>query len=267
MKNLFKAEFKRNFKSLILWTVIVSGLALLMLLLFPTFENLYAELEALLENYPENFLNAFGLGEGGIRMDDIYGWFGVEGYLFVLLIGSVYAGLLGGGLLSKEEDDKTIEFLLSKPVTRSQIYFGKWAVVMTNLFLLNLVVSGVLLVSFIAFDEIRWTIWALYSFAPVIIQLIFASLGFLISIFVTKSRAVTSIALGLVIGLYGLDLIASLTETSEVLKYFTPYEYVNAVTIVNEQALNPIYMLISAGIILAALLSGWGFYLRKDITA
>jgi|GEM_PF-5004047 len=66
MKNLIVNDFKRLFKSLVLWTVIVGGLALLMLLLFPAFEDIYADLEALLEGYPQGFLEAFGLGEDGL---------------------------------------------------------------------------------------------------------------------------------------------------------------------------------------------------------
>lgn len=267
MKNLIKTEFKRNLKSLILWTVIVAGLALLMLMLFPAFEDIYADLEALLSGYPDGFLEAFGLGENGLEMDDIYGWFGVEGYLFVLLIGSVYAGLLGGGILAKEEDDQTIEFLLTKPISRTAIYLGKLIVVLINLALLNIGVSIVLFVTFVSFDSMDWTLWALYSFAPYIIQLIFASLGLFISVFVTKSRQVTSIALGIVLGMYVIDLISSLTESAENLKYITPYEYVNATTIVNERSLEPLYMVISVSVIVLSLGLGLMIYRKKDITA
>lgn len=267
MIHLIRTEFKRSFKSWVLWTVIVSLLALLMLLLFPAFEDLYVELEALLASYPDSFLEAFGLGENGLTMDDIYGWYGVEGYLFVLLIGSAYAGLLGSSILSTEEDDHTIEFLLSRPITRSQVYVAKYMVILVNLALLNGVVSVILLGAFIAFAEINWVVWLLFSAAPFIIQLIFATLGMLAGVFVTKSRQVTSIALGLVIGLYVLDIISALTESADILKYFTPYEYINAVSIVNDEALDPLYMAISVLLILGSFSTGWFFYVKKDMTA
>jgi len=266
MKNLIVNDFKRLFKSLVLWTVIVGGLALLMLLLFPAFEDIYADLEALLEGYPQGFLEAFGLGEDGLVLENIYGWFGVEGYLFVLLIGSVYAGLLGGSILSKEEDDQTIEFLLTRPITRSEIYLSKLLVIMVNLLILNAVVAAVLGVTFATLDTMNWMLWALFSGAPIILHMIFASTSLLISVFVTKSRTVMSIALGLVVGLYVVDIISSLSESAENLKYITPYEYVNAVTIVNDGRLEPLYLAISAAIIVVTLLLGWGFYRKKDIT-
>ena len=83
MKKLIITEFRRNLKSLILWTSIVAGMAALMLLLYPAFEDMFAQMEEFLAMYPAEFLEAFGMGEGGLDMGDFYGWFGVEGFLFV----------------------------------------------------------------------------------------------------------------------------------------------------------------------------------------
>lgn len=267
MKKLIITEFKRNLKSLILWTSIVSGMAALMLLLYPAFKDAFAQLEELLSIYPEEFLEAFGMGEGGLDMSDFYGWFGVEGYLFVNLIGGSYAAILGGSILSKEEDDKTIEFLLSKPISRDHILFGKAIVVALNLLLLNTIVAMVLLIAFTIYGDLNVIVWLLFSYAPFILQMIFASLSFLISVFITKSRKVLSIALGIVIGMYVIDLISKLTEEFEYLKYVTPYEYINAVTIVNDEMIKPLYLFISACIIGISFAAAWFFYRRKDITA
>lgn len=267
MKRLIVTEFKRNLKSLILWTSIVAGMAALMLLLYPAFKDAFSQLEELLSIYPEEFLEAFGMGEGGLDMSDFYGWFGVEGYLFVNLIGGSYAAILGGTILSKEEDDKTIEFLLSKPVSRDKILFGKGLVVAINLLLMNTLVGIVLLIAFTIYGDLNVPVWLLFSYAPFILQMIFASIAFFISIFITKSRKVLSIALGIVIGMYVIDLISKLTEEFEYLKYITPYEYINAVTIVNDQMIKPLYLLISVIIIALFYTGAWFFYRKKDIVA
>jgi len=266
MKNLIIAEFKRNAKSLILWTVIVAGLAGLMLFMFPAFKDSFDQLEDLLAIYPPEFLEAFGLGEDGLDMSTIYGWFGVEGYLFVMLIGGSYAAILGSSILSKEEDDKTIEFLLSKPISRTQIIFGKAIVVLTNLIILNIAVSIFLLIAFATLGEFNVVIWLLYAFAPLLLQLFFASIAMFISIFITKSRQVMSISLGLSIGLYVVDLISKLTDNAEFLKYFTPYEYINAISIVENQRIEPLYLLISITVIAISLIASWQLYIRKDIS-
>lgn len=267
MKKLIFVEFRRNLRSLILWAGIVAGTAALMLMLYPAFKDAFAEMEVLYTMFPPEFLEAFGMGEGGLDMSSFYGWFGVEGFLFVNLIGGSYAAILGGSILSKEEDDKTIEFLLSKPISRSKILFGKALVVLMNLLLMNILVGAVLLIAFMIYGDVNGMVWFLYSFAPLILQMIFASLSFLISVFVTKSRKVLSIALGIVIGTYVIDLISKLTDEFEFLKYMSPYEFINAVTIVNDEMLNPIYLIISVIIIGVSFALAWLFYRKKDITA
>lgn len=265
MKTLISTEFKRNFKSWLLWTSIVGGLAGLMLFLFPAFEDAFSKIEDLLSVYPPEFLEAFGIGEDGLDMSDIYGWYGVEGYLFVTLIGGSYAAIIGSSILSKEEDDHTVEFLLAQPISRTRVLFGKVVVIALYLLMMNIVLSIVLLVAFSVFGELRPLVWLLYSFAPMLLQMVFASIALLISIFVTKSRKVMSIALGLSLGMYVVDLISKLTEEAEFLKYVTPYEYINATTIVNEQKIDGLYLLLSFAIITLSLLLTWRLYLKKDM--
>ncbi|MDA3931379.1 MAG: ABC transporter permease subunit [Tenericutes bacterium] len=267
MSQFIKIEFKRQLSSLILWTAIICGLSILMLSMYPAFKDSFSELEAMLDAFPPAMLEVFGLGEGGLDMSTPYGWYGMEGYLFVVLIGGSYAGILGSTILSQEEDDQTIEFLLSKPISRNQILFGKSLVVVTNLFILNMILFVTLVIAFSLIGDFIFLSTLLLVVGPFLLQLIFASLSLAISIFVTKSRKVMSVSLGLVIGLFFLDIIATLTDNLNFLKYFTPYEYVNAVSIVNNQAIEFVYLIISVVIIIVSGFVTWFFYNRKDITA
>lgn len=266
MKNFIFTEFKRNSKSLILWTAIVGGLALLMLSLYPAFKEAFASLEDLLSVYPEAFLEAFGLGEGGLDMSDPYGWYGTEGYLFVLLIGGSYAAILGSSILSKEEDDKTVEFLLSRPISRTKVLLGKYVVVIINLLILNTIMCLLLLLMFTIYNDVQLYTIVLLSFGPFVLQLIFASIGFFISTIITKSRMVMSISLGLTIGMYAVDLISKLTTEFKFLKHITPYEYINAIDIIVHNHIDSFYLLLSVGIILLSLFGAWRIYTKKDIT-
>jgi ABC-2 type transport system permease protein len=265
MNNLIHTEFKRNSRSLILWTSIVSGLAGLMLFLFPAFKDAFDQVSDLLSVYPPEFLEIFGMGENGLDITTIYGWYGVEGYLFVTLIGGSYAAILGSSILSKEEDDKTIEFLLSKPISRTTILVTKSVVIILNLVIMNIIVGLFLLVAFLIFGTLDVSIWLLYTFAPILLQLFFASLSLLLSIFITKSRSVISMSLGLAIGMYVIDIISTLTDSADFLKYTTPYEFVNAVSIVNNHEIKLIYFMISLFVIIGSFLATWKLYSKKDI--
>lgn len=267
MKLLIKTEFRRNLKSLLLWSSIIIGLSVLMLSMYPLFSDSFADMDQIFEMFPEGFLDAFSLGENGLDMSTPYGWFGTEGYLFVVLLGSSYSAILGSSILSKEEDDKTIEFLLSKPITRNKILLGKALVVLINLLLFSLTLFVFLLIGFsLIAEEFSFITVVLFSVGPLVLYLIFASLSFFISVFITKSRQVISVSLGLAIGFYSFDVIIKINDNLTFLKYVSPYEYVNAVAIVKNHRIEPIYLLISFGIILVSGIGTWFFYNRKDIS-
>ena len=63
---------------------------------------------------------AFGLGT--LKMTEIIGFYGVENYLFVMLLGSMYIMILAAGILSKEESDKTIEFYMQNQLRETILY-------------------------------------------------------------------------------------------------------------------------------------------------
>ncbi len=266
MKLLIKTEFKRNLKSLAMWTAIILFLAVLMLSLYPAFKDSFDGLDQFLSLYPDAFLRAFGLGEGQLDMSTPYGWFGTEGYLFMVLIGGSYAGILGSSILAKEEDDKTIEFLLSKPISRNKVLLGKAVIVVVNLLLLNMILGLGLVITFAILKDLDMGIILMLLLGSFILGMIFASLSFMVSVFITKSRKVMSISLGIVIGFYALDIVANVSDKLEYLKYFTPYEYVNAVMIVNEKSIDLLYIIISLGVIILSSFVSWFFYNRKDIT-
>lgn len=268
MKLLFKTEFKRNSKSLLLWSGIIIGLVVLMLSLYPVFQNSFSEMEDLLNIFPEGFLKVFGInGSEGLDISTAYGWYGMEGYLFAVLIGGSYAALLGSSILSKEEDDKTIEFLLSKPISRNNILLGKGLVVFINLLLLNIAMFITLSITFLIIaPTFEFMTIFMISIGPLLLQVIFAAIAMFMSLFVTKSRTVMSASMGLVMGLYFVQIIATLTDKLNFLKYITVYEFVNNVSLINHHRIEPVYLLISAGMLLVCGVGIWYFYNKKDIT-
>ena len=76
MKTLIITEFKRSLKSLALWNGIAGGLAALMLFLFPMFRDSFSDIILMLDAYPPEFLEAVGIGEGGLDFTTLYGWYG-----------------------------------------------------------------------------------------------------------------------------------------------------------------------------------------------
>ena len=122
---MFKREMKINFKSFLIWSLILIILFLIVFLMYPSImnsENIQL-MNEMLKVFPEEMLKAFNMDISNI--DTAFGWLKTEGFVFVLLITGIYSGILGSNVLLKEENDKTIEYLNSLPVTRKNIVISK----------------------------------------------------------------------------------------------------------------------------------------------
>ncbi|MCY6372020.1 ABC transporter permease subunit [Clostridium ganghwense] len=263
--NLYLREMDRNKKSLIIWTIILASTIFLMMAVYPSIAKESKSIEELFKSMPKALLSAFGLDK--LSMSNIFGYYATKGYVFVTLFGSIYSIMLAASMLSKEEGEKTIEFLLCKPITRTEVVTNKLLSCITNIIILNVLTTAMLFISFEIFkiESFSMRIFGLLSIAPLLLHLTFASIGFFMSAIMRKSRSVTSISIGVVLITYFLSIAAYISDELEILKYFTPFEYVNATSIIIGEKMNSTYLLIMLILNIAFIAAAYIIYNRKDI--
>ncbi|MCX7709710.1 MAG: ABC transporter permease [Clostridia bacterium] len=261
---IFRREIQRNLKGLIIWTLVIGGLTILNLMMFPDVAKQQAAIDQLIKQLPQTLIKAFGMDK--LSMADPMGYYATKGYLMIILFGSIYAVMLAGNMLSKEHNEKTIEFLLSNPVKRSGIITQKLLAIFTNLLIFNLLIT---VANYIGFKmtkaEFDMGVFLLLSIAPLLLHLVFASIAFLLSSRMKKSRNIVSISLGLVFVMYFLDIVSSVSGKFENLKYITPYEYVDAVGIVINKSISTTYLGIMFAVIVISNFFAYWIYQRRDI--
>jgi len=264
--NIYLRELKVNLKSLIIWSTTLAALGILVMSFFPTIAREAETFEKLLESMPKSLLTAFGLEK--ISMTDILGFYATKHYITVTLFGSIFAIILSSGILSKEESDKTIEFLLSKPVNRSEIITRKLLSYVTIIFIFNIVVSIALYITLqiVKIEDFSIKSFILLSVGPLLLHLTFASIGFLLSVFVTKSKTVLSVSLGIVLVTYFLSIASALSKKLDFLKYLSPFKYVDATDIITTEKIETKYLVIMAAIIIITITLTYVFYNKKDIS-
>lgn len=263
---IFQREFKRSRKSLIIWSLVLACLIIWLLSIFPSFADQQKSMEDIFNAYPESMKKMFGMDQ--LSLGTLMGFYGIEIQMMTTLLGSIYAAMLASNIVAKEENEKTIEFLLSKPVARSQIIAQKLFVVIVNIMILNGVSTIASLIGFqFSKDEnFPGKTFALLVIATILLHLTFAAISFLFSSILKKTRNVLSVSLAVVIITYFLNVMSGLTEDMEALKYFSPFKYVDAASIINENMLEPIYITIMAAIILISISAAFMIYKKKDIT-
>jgi len=259
-------ELKANLRSLLIWSLAIGALNFFVISVYPSFAKDMARMEDLMQAYPESFKKAFGLDR--LSLTDPVGFFATESYFFIVLFGSIFAVILSSSLLAKEEDEKTAEFLLAKPVTRNQVLNGKVLSFVILLLAFNLLIGIITLAGYGLFVDMEYSRSALLNLlvAPVLAHLAFAGLAFLMALLIAGKRSVYSAGIGLVLVLYFFNVLASLAERVEFLRYLSPFYYIDAPEIIHGGGIALVNAIILLGVAAVALGMAYLLYNRRDIT-
>ena len=258
---MIKHELRQGRTSFVIWTASIGFLLAVCIFLFPEMKEEMAGVGDMFSSMG-SFTAAFGMDK--LSFGTLIGYYAIECGNVLGLGGAFYAALCAVSILSKEEKDRTAEFLLTHPVRRTRIIAGKLCAVLIQLTAMNLMVYALSVGSMLAVgEEIPWKELNLLHLAYYILQIELAGICFGISDFIRKGSA--GIGLGIAAGMYFMNLIANITESAESLKYITPFGYCDGAEIVTDGKLDAAYL--SIGVVLTAIGIAAAFvrYSRKDI--
>jgi ABC-2 type transport system permease protein len=264
--NIYKHEFRTRLSSVLTWSLSLTALTLVFFSIFPGFAGQAAMMNDMMAKFPPALLAAFGMDK--IDLSSVLGFYSLI-FLFIQLCLAIQAGNYGFGLVSIEESELTADFLLSKPVSRSQILTSKLLAALTSLTITNLVVWASTLASILIFRgsyEVNWGTLFLLLLSIVIFQLFFLGVGVIISLLVKRVRSVTPYSLGLGFGAYVLSSFSSMLGEAK-LELITPFKHFDAVYIVQQGAYNLPLVLLNVAVTVIALAASYWLYIRRDIPA
>lgn len=123
MKSIIKWSILQRKNSTIWWCIGIIAFIFINLIFYPTFKQDAAELQKSFENIPDAALQLLG---GSNDFFSPIGYINSQVYFIMLplLLGIVAIGL-GSSVLMKEEQDKTIEGLLARPISRPKLLLAK----------------------------------------------------------------------------------------------------------------------------------------------
>ena len=191
-----------------------------------------------------------------------------QGASNTVMAGAIFSMILGGLVISREEDEKTIEFLLSHPVTRLEIALSK----ALAFAILNVVLLTVLLVTCWVFVELFKSsagydaavlvgIWV----SQVVLIFFYGAAGMLFSAFVTKGGAVVGACIGIPMVTMILALLGSVDNTLlRLLSYLSPVRYLDIAAVMARRGPQPGFVAIFVGIAAAFLAISFARYTRKE---
>jgi ABC-2 type transport system permease protein len=263
--NIFLREMKSHRKSLILWSIgiflmVVSGMAK-----YEAYSSSGQSINDLMGEIPKSVKAVLGMGD--VDLSTIGGYYSLL-FLYILLMATIHATMLGAAIIAKEERDKTSEFLFVKPVSRNTVITAKLLAAFVNVVIFNLVTS-VSLLGYIGKlntngeninGDIISTMVGMFF-----LQVLFMVIGTALASIKRKPKTAASVATGILLLTYLLSIVIDLNEEIEGLKYFTPFKYFEAANVMFGEGLEMVYIVISVVMIALLTVVTYIFYRKRDL--
>ncbi|AZU64690.1 ABC transporter permease subunit [Neobacillus mesonae] len=262
--NLFFREIKAARKSLILWTIGIFFMIISGMVKYEGLNGTGQSLQQLISEMPKS-LQAI-MGTGTLDLSTAVGFYAIL-YTYLLLMATIHALMLGANIIAKEERDKTAEFLLAKPISRTQVITAKLLAAFANVVIFNLVtlvLSVVMVSKFSKAGESLHDIYLLMA-GMFLLQLLFMAVGAGIAAAGKKPKRAAGIGTALLLINYILSIAIDLNKHLELLQYITPFKYFEAKRVLADGALDPAFVGLSMVIITVLLTITYSFFKKRDL--
>ncbi len=261
--NVYQREMKKGLRSLLLWSL---GVCLFMAASASKFAVMAEDPSAMtlmLAQLPLGLRSMFGVGK--LDFTTAIGFYGMM-YPYLMLLAAIHASMLGAVIVSKEERDKTSEFLYVKPARRTQILTAKGLAALTLAASFTLVNWAAAAATMRFFGESAGGTVATLMAGMLLVQLLFLALGIAAAAALNRPKAATGVATGVMLAAYLLSAAVDINGKIGWLKAFTPFSYFDAKNIVGDAAgLSVPYVLLCAGLTAGLVALAYYRFARRDL--
>lgn len=261
--NVYRQELKMLRGSFIVWTVTALLLGTLYLTIYPSFAKDADTLRQILAHVPAAAKNF--MGAGFMDMFTFNGFFANISTVFMLTF-AIQAMNIGISMTNRESLARTTDFLLTKPLTRSQVFIQKLLASLTvllatsALFILYFFV-GAKIAGAGAFDH---TVFFMICGVLVGLQLWFLGVGILVAQLRRRIRSVISLSLSIVLALFVLGLFGSMVD-DKLMRFITPFKYIDLSKVITNRQYELNHVMLWAAIVVISTAAGWLLYKRRDV--
>ncbi|MBW6464289.1 MAG: ABC transporter permease subunit [Bacillota bacterium] len=262
--NIIFTELRLNRRSLLIWTSVLAIVIIIYLGSFTYMEEM--NVVEMIEGYPDLFTT--GLGMSPEMFGDVNVYHSGLVMLYGLLLASIYAMMLAGSMVSRDSDLGTVEFLYTRPLTRTTILLSKvlsFLIMMLFLWAIAYLFSAVIGRVWVAPDNFDLSTQLLAHLMGLLACLAAGGVAFAVAPLINRVQGTTSIAIGLGFAFFIFNSLGSLYEQLRFLKYLSINHYADLTGAASGQA--PVTGLIVLPLVfIAGVAIGIVMLNRKDFT-
>ncbi len=219
--NVYKFEFRAIWKSLIFHVAIVIALYCFLIIgIYPMFAEDTSLLSDVVAYMPVEYLSILGLNP-----DNMFGYSGFYSfaYIYVALAAGIMATSISVSVFGREKKSHCQEFIFTKPVKRSVVFWDKFLAIMTAVFIYNAILIPISLYGFFNYDVLNFTA-ILATLSITLSQFVFVGVGIFCAVFIPKIR--TEITITATVGVLAFIMAAYANSLGiEALYYLSPLHF------------------------------------------
>jgi len=243
------------------------GLLWMFIAMFPIVQEQTEGIMAMIEGMPEGFMKAFGV--------DAESFTTVEGFLAAKQYSATWPMMvilllvaLAGTVIAGEIEKGSIEISLSRPVSRTKIYFGRYFVGLISLaaFTFCSVFSVIPLAELYNIDIAFSNVFKL-SIITFLFGWAILSLAMLLSSIFSEKNRVYMVVGSLMIGMYILNTIALIKESIEYVKYVSFFHYLDTVGALIFNTIGNTSVIVFICVAIICTIIGMLIFQKRDIQA
>lgn len=256
-RHVFKMEFRRAYKGLLIWIAALSAWVAVVILLYPFVEPMYSSI-------PSEALSFFE-GFGGIPKNVIE-YYSIQAAMLMQLGGAVFASLVGFSALKSEEREATADTVYTLPVSKETFYITKLMVVFFQILIFSFAVMTTSFICLVIADGgVNFNSFFVFHIYNTGLYIILGGIGFSMAAFIRKSSK-SAYALLVPVPLFIIDFVSRLTNNKIIsnLKYISAFSFASSTDIIANNITEPLLFFVYAVIVLCSLLTGYFIFKRKE---
>lgn len=251
---------KDHFKISLVLTLLVVAMAAMYAGMFPSMKD---SLPELINTFEGSGMDMFF---DVTIMDSYVGFLNVEFYeLFWVLIFGIMVGFIASSQISKEVESKTIDILMSNPVSRKQIIFEKFLGLTPMVIMINLgAILSIWGTTVAINEEMNFGYLVMTHMVSVVYFMAIVSIGLLASVIFNEKMKAAIVMIVIVFASYFTEMIGKMVG-NEVMRLFSLKHYFESYDILKFGKIDGIGVLILFVITIQILIITMIYFEHRDI--
>jgi len=262
MLAIFRRKLIKNWLMILGWGVGLGFLGWFMLDIFDSFFEQNIDFSQYMQAFPEDMMAFFG-GSSDLLSPETF--LDIEFFSYIPVILGIMVITNASKLISKREEEGTLELTLAQPVSRSAVFWSNLLALMLSLVLILALTWGGFALGLT--QETNFELTPEQVFRPFVslfaLLLMFLSLSLLLSMILPSSGAAGLVSAFMLIASYFITSLSRIEESLEGLNHFSPLEYYQGGKAIS--GLDGQNLMILLGLSVLFMGIAWLFFVKRDL--